>query len=39
MRGIDKVNIKLEVTLDGIPYQINEDARNSINYLIMESLK
>lgn len=39
MKAADNIKINLEVTMDGIPYKIDEETFNSITYIIMESLK
>lgn len=38
MREADNIKIKLEVTFEDIPYQIDDKTFNSITYIIMESL-
>jgi hypothetical protein len=39
MKLVDNVKISLEVSLEGIPYQIDDKTFDSITYLIMKSLK
>jgi len=39
MKAVDNVKISLEITMEGIPYKVDEETFNSITYLIMESLK
>jgi len=39
MKQVENVKIDLEISLEGIPYQIDDKTFDSITYLIMESLK
>jgi len=39
MKQVDNVKIDLEISLEGIPYQIDDKTFDSITYLIIKSLK